>query len=60
MSPDEIRKYAIKNRLPKNVIYKMLEKYHYITFFKKCKKIMDDGEVTDAEIDSLKKKLGSN
>ena len=54
MSPDEIRKYSIKNRLPKNVIYKMLEKYHYITFFKKCKKILDDGEVTDAEIDSLK------
>ena len=54
MSPDEIRKYGIKNRLPKNVIYKMLEKYHYITFYKKCKKILDDGEVTDAEIDSLK------
>ena len=28
MSPDEIRKYGIKNRLPKAVIYKMLEKYH--------------------------------
>ena len=24
MSPDEIRKYGIKNRLPKNVVYKML------------------------------------
>ena len=54
MSPDEIRAYGIKNRLPKNVIYKMLEKYHYITFFKRCKKILDDGEVSDAEIDSLK------
>tara|TARA_E500000178_G_scaffold152890_1_gene152726 strand:- start:32300 stop:35845 length:3546 start_codon:yes stop_codon:yes gene_type:complete len=59
MSPDEIRKYAIKNRLPKNVIYKMLEKYHYITFYKKCKKIMDDGVVTDAEIDSLKEAVGT-
>src|SRR6056300_1274404 len=29
MSPDEIRQYGVKNRLPKNVIYKMLEKYHY-------------------------------
>tara|TARA_B100001769_G_scaffold231193_1_gene193770 strand:+ start:360 stop:1193 length:834 start_codon:yes stop_codon:yes gene_type:complete len=38
MTPDEIRAYGIKNRLPKNVIYKMLEKYHYITFFKRCKK----------------------
>ena len=54
MTPDQIRKYGIKNRLPKAVIYKMLEKYHYITFFKRCKKILDDGEVSDAEIDSLK------
>src|SRR5210317_300352 len=54
MSPDEIRDYGVKNRLPKNVIYKMLEKYHYLKFYKKCKKILDDGEVTDAEIDSLK------
>jgi predicted nucleotidyltransferase len=54
MSPDEIRKYGIKNKLPKNVIYKMLEKYHYLKFYKKCKQILDDGKVTDAEIDSLK------
>ena len=54
MSPDEIRQYGIKNRLPKNVIYKMLEKYHYLKFYKKCKQILDDGKVTDAEIDSLK------
>jgi len=54
MSPDEIRQFGIKNRLPKNVIYKLLEKYHYIKFYKKCKDILKDGEVTDAEIDSLK------
>ena len=54
MSPDEIKKYSIKNRLPKNVVYKMLEKYHYLKFYKKCKKILDDGKVTDAEIDSLR------
>ena len=52
MSPEEIRKYGIKNRLPKAVIYKMLEKYHYITFYKYCKKILEDG-VTDKEIDDL-------
>ena len=55
MTPDEIKTYSIKNRLPKNVVYKMLEKYHYLTFLKKCKKILDDGKVTDDEIDSLKK-----
>ena len=54
MTPDEIRTYGVKNRLPKNVIYKMLEKYHYLKFYKKCKKILEDGVVTDAEIDSLK------
>jgi len=57
MLPDEIRKFGVKNRLPKNVIYKMLEKYHYLTFYKKCKKILEDGEVTDAEIDSLKEAI---
>jgi len=54
MSPDEIRTYGVRNRLPKAVIFKMLEKYHYITFFNRCKKILDDGEVSDDEIDSLK------
>ena len=55
MTPDEIRQYGIKNRLPKAVIYKMLEKYHYITFFKYLKNILDDGEVSPDEIDSLKR-----
>ena len=53
MSPDEIRQYGINNRLPKAVIYKMLEKYHYLKFYKKCKKILDDGKVSDKEIDDL-------
>ena len=51
--PDEIRKYGIKNKLPKNVIYKMLEKYHYSKLFAKCKKVMEDDKVTDAEIDGM-------
>jgi hypothetical protein len=53
MSPDEIRQYGVKNRLPKNVIYKMLEKYHYLKFYKKCKKILEDGIVTDKEVKDL-------
>jgi len=60
MTPDQIQKFGIKNRLPKNVVYKMLEKYHYLAFYKKCKKILDDGEVTDAEIDSLKEAKGKS
>jgi hypothetical protein len=55
MTPQQIKTFSIKNRLPKNVIYKMLEKYHYLTFLKKCKKIMKDGRVTDDEIKSLQK-----
>ena len=31
----------------------MLEKYHYLKFYKKCKKILDDGKVDDKEIDDL-------
>ena len=53
MTPDQIRTYGIKNRLPKNVIYKMLEKYHYLKFYKKCKKILEDGIVTDKEVKDL-------
>ena len=53
MTPDEIRKFGVKNRLPKNVVYKMLEKYHYLKFYKKCQKILDDGKVSPGEIDDL-------
>ena len=53
MTPDQIQKFGIKNRLPKNVIYKMLEKYHYLKFYKKCQKILDDGKVSPDEIDDL-------
>jgi predicted nucleotidyltransferase len=32
MTPEEIRQYHVKNLLPINVIYKLLEKYHYTQF----------------------------
>ena len=57
MSPEEIREFGKKHKLPKNVIYKMLEKYHYLKFYK-CKDILDDGNITDKEIDSLKEAVG--
>ena len=31
----------------------MLEKYHYIKFYKYCKKILDDGVISDKELDDL-------
>ena len=45
------RQYELKTDY-KNVVYKMLEKY-YLKFYKKCKKILDDGKVSDKEIDDL-------
>ena len=55
MTPDQIKQYGIKIKLPSSVIYKYMEKYHYLKFYKKCKEILDDGKVTDKEIASLKK-----
>jgi predicted nucleotidyltransferase len=57
MSPEEIRQFGKKHKLPKNIIYKYLEKYHYLKFYKKCKDILEDGKVTDKEIDSLKEAI---
>jgi nicotinamide mononucleotide adenylyltransferase len=54
MTPEEIKSFGRKNQLPKNVIYKMLEKYHYLTFYKELKHILEDGQVTDVEIQSIK------
>jgi hypothetical protein len=53
MTPEEIKTFGRKNQLPKNVVYKMLEKYHYLTFYKELKDILEDGQVTDAEIQSI-------
>jgi len=54
MTPEEIKTFGKKNLLPKNVIYKMLEKYHYLKLYHQLKDILDDGEITDAEIRSIK------
>ena len=54
MTPEEIKDFGRKNQLPKNVVYKMLEKYHYLTFYKALKDIIKDGEITDTELDSIK------
>ena len=53
MTPDEIREFGKQNKLPKNVIYKMLEKYHYMKFYKKLKEILEDDKIDDKEIDDL-------
>jgi hypothetical protein len=56
MTPEEIRLYGHKNRLPENVIYKLLEKYYYIKFMKELKHILDEKEKIDnSNIDDVKK-----
>lgn len=55
MSPSEIRMYGHKTKLPENVIYKMLERYYYFDFIKQLKSVIEDGEITQADIDTIKK-----
>ena len=54
MTPEKIKKYGVANRLPNNVVYKMLEKYYYFEFINKLKEIIgDDRKLSDKEADSL-------
>lgn len=54
ITPEDIKKYGDKNRLPENVIYKLLEKYHYLEFLQKVDDILgDDRELTSVEANEL-------
>ena len=44
MTPDEIREFIKKHKLPKNIIYKYLEKYHYLKMYKTLKDILEDDQ----------------
>lgn len=52
----DIREYGSKNKLPENVIFKLLEKHHYLDFMQKVDDIIgDNGKVSDAEAKKLVK-----
>lgn len=54
ITPEDIKQYGDKNRLPENVIYKLLEKYHYINFLHKVDEILGpDKELSPDEADEL-------
>ena len=53
MTPEEIIKFKKHNNLPLNIVYKLLEKYHYLEFAKKIKEILKDNVVTKKEMSSL-------
>jgi len=55
LTPEELRIYKIHNMLPDNVIYKLLEKYHYFRLINKLKKIIgDDSKLSKKEVEELK------
>lgn len=56
LTTKEIREYGQKNALPENVVYKLLERQHYIDFLNKIEDIVgDDDKVSPDEADELKK-----
>lgn len=61
MSPKEIKEYGSKVRLPGNVVFKMIERYHYVDLAKKIRKIIGkDGELDKEEYKELNKLLKTN
>ena len=53
LTASEIREYGTKNRLPGNVIYKLLERHHYLRFLHEVDAILKDGKVSEKEADKL-------
>lgn len=54
LTPAKLRKYGSQNALPKNVIYKLMEKYYYLQFFLELEKIIgDDKQLSPKEADKV-------
>jgi len=56
MSPEEIRQFQIKNKLPANVVYKLLQRYHYTRFLTAINKALESagGAIdTDQDVDDV-------
>lgn len=49
LTAKDIKMYGDKNRLPENVIYKLLEKYHYLDFLHKVDSILGDDKELSAD-----------
>lgn len=60
MTPQEIQLYGSRNKLPENVLYKLLEKYYYIKFIKKIEEILSDKDGLElSDISKVKKVMGN-
>lgn len=55
MSPAEIRKFGIKNQLPENILYKLLERYYYRDFAIKLKELLNDGVTSITDVKAIQK-----
>jgi hypothetical protein len=56
LSAKELKDFGAKDALPSNVIYKMLEKFHYFKFIQKLKNIIgDDHKLSKDEAEKLTK-----
>jgi len=53
LTPTEIQLYGTKNRLPGNVIYKLLERHHYLEFLHAVESVLDDGAISDDDAQKL-------
>lgn len=54
LTTKDIQEYGAKNRLPGNVIYKLLERHLYLNFLHKVKSIIgDDNKLSSKEADQL-------
>jgi len=61
LSPQEIREYGSKNALPENVVFKLLERYHYINFMKELKRFMKKrSEVGEKDVEKVAEIVGSD
>jgi predicted nucleotidyltransferase len=56
LTTKDIQEYGTKNRLPPNVVYKLLERHHYMTFLHNVKEIIgSDNKLSKDEADELSK-----
>jgi len=44
LTPEDIKEFQIKNRLPANIVYKLLERYHYHRLLGSLVKVLDNAE----------------
>lgn len=63
LTPEDIAKYQIRNKLPANVVYKFLERYHYLQFLGAITKALDSagGQIdSPGDVNDVKQALRGN